>query len=127
MVRFDFPVKSQNKDMVRLIWCQLHCRLPKSFVQMKLKTTIDKELKEKKAKRYHHMNPYKALMNKVFRDSFGVIPIPQDLVRSANSNELRCYVSAPLIYSCVYRVSHHVSDLGWVDLDLGCSTTLLGQ
>ena len=27
----------------------------------------------------------------------------------------------------MYRVSHHVSDLGWVDFDLGYSTTLLGQ
>ena len=26
-----------------------------------------------------------------------------------------------------YRVSQQVSDLGWVDLDLGGSTTLLGQ
>ena len=27
----------------------------------------------------------------------------------------------------VYRVSHLVADLGWVDLDLGCSTTLPGH
>ena len=27
----------------------------------------------------------------------------------------------------MYRVDHHVSDLGWVDLDLVCSTTQLGQ
>ena len=26
-----------------------------------------------------------------------------------------------------YRVSHVLEDLGWVDLDLGCSTILLGQ
>ena len=26
-----------------------------------------------------------------------------------------------------YRVSHLLADLGWVDSDLGCSTTLLGQ
>ena len=26
----------------------------------------------------------------------------------------------------LYRVSQQVSELGWVDLDLGCSTTLLG-
>ena len=26
-----------------------------------------------------------------------------------------------------YRVSHLVADLGWVDLDLGCPTTLPGQ
>ena len=26
-----------------------------------------------------------------------------------------------------YRVIQEVSDLGWVDLDLGCSTTLPGQ
>ena len=31
------------------------------------------------------------------------------------------------ILKYTYRVSHHVSDLGWVDLDFGCSTTLLGQ
>ena len=30
-------------------------------------------------------------------------------------------------FKCLYRVDHHVSDLGWVDLDLICSTTLLGQ
>ena len=27
----------------------------------------------------------------------------------------------------VYRVTQQVSDLGWVDLDLGCFTILLGQ
>ena len=27
----------------------------------------------------------------------------------------------------VYRASHVLEDLGWVDLDLGCSTILLGQ
>ena len=27
----------------------------------------------------------------------------------------------------IYRVTLEVSDLGWVDLDLGCSTLLLGQ
>ena len=26
-----------------------------------------------------------------------------------------------------YRVTSLVANLGWVDLDLGCSTTLLGQ
>ena len=26
-----------------------------------------------------------------------------------------------------YRVTQQVADLGWVDLDLGCSTILLGQ
>ena len=26
-----------------------------------------------------------------------------------------------------YRVTHLVANLGWVDLDLGCSTILLGQ
>ena len=26
-----------------------------------------------------------------------------------------------------YRVAHLLTDLGWVDLDLGCSSTLLGQ
>ena len=26
-----------------------------------------------------------------------------------------------------YMVSQQVSDLGWVDLDLGCSNTVLGQ
>ena len=29
--------------------------------------------------------------------------------------------------SCSYRVGHLVVQLGWVDLDLGCSTILLGQ
>ena len=28
---------------------------------------------------------------------------------------------------CVYRVGHLVVQLGWVDLDLECSTILLGQ
>ena len=27
----------------------------------------------------------------------------------------------------MYRVTQQVADLGWVDLDLGCSTILLGQ
>ena len=27
----------------------------------------------------------------------------------------------------VYRVAHLVANLGWIDLDLGCSTILLGQ
>ena len=27
----------------------------------------------------------------------------------------------------LYRVTHLVANLGWVDLDLGCSTILLGQ
>ena len=27
----------------------------------------------------------------------------------------------------IYRVGHLVVQLGWVDLDLGCSTILLGQ
>ena len=27
----------------------------------------------------------------------------------------------------VYRVTHLLANLGWVELDLGCSTTLLGQ
>ena len=26
-----------------------------------------------------------------------------------------------------YRVTHQVANLGWVDLDLGCSTILVGQ
>ena len=26
-----------------------------------------------------------------------------------------------------YRVTHLLANLGWIDLDLGCSTTLLGQ
>ena len=30
-------------------------------------------------------------------------------------------------YNSVYRVTSLVANLGWVDLDLGCSTTLLGQ
>ena len=30
-------------------------------------------------------------------------------------------------YPTLYRVSQQVSDLGWVDLDLGCSNTVLGQ
>ena len=29
--------------------------------------------------------------------------------------------------SRIYRVGHLVVQLGWVDLDLGCSTILLGQ
>ena len=61
---------------------------------MKLKTTVANELNEKKAKRYHHKKPYKALMNKVFNPStFGVIPTPQDLVRSAYFNLLCCYLN----------------------------------
>ena len=27
----------------------------------------------------------------------------------------------------LYRVTHLVANLGWVDLDLGCSNILLGQ
>ena len=32
-----------------------------------------------------------------------------------------------LAFGGKYRVIQQVSDLGWVDLDLGCSTILLGQ
>ena len=34
---------------------------------------------------------------------------------------------SPLQMSSLYRVGHLVVQLGWVDLDLGCSTILLGQ
>ena len=37
------------------------------------------------------------------------------------------YSSPTLDDSSQYRASHVLEDLGWVDLDLGCSTTLLGQ
>ena len=62
--------------------------VPRSFMEMKLDNIIPKELKEKKATRCHNRKPNKALMNKVFRDNFGAIPKPQDLVRSAFTNIL---------------------------------------
>ena len=37
-------------------------------------------------------------------------------------NEFLCHKPTSL-----YRLIHQVSDLGWVDLVLVCSTTLLGQ
>ena len=36
-------------------------------------------------------------------------------------------IETVLFNKTYYRVSQKVSDLGWVDLDLACSTTLLGQ
>ena len=35
------------------------------------------------------------------------------------------YYSSSLVSIHNYRVAHHVSDLGWVDLDFGCSTVCL--
>ena len=34
---------------------------------------------------------------------------------------------APFLEVQYVRVRHHVSDLSWVDLDLGFTTTLLGH
>ena len=36
-------------------------------------------------------------------------------------------IGAYTVIQVQYRASHVLEDLGWVDLDLGCSTILLGQ
>ena len=54
-------------------------------------------------------------------------PVPQQW----NSDMRNCLRIWGCIFSLMdtlhYRVDHNFSDLGWVDLDLVCSTTLLGQ
>ena len=50
------------------------------------------------------------------------------LVRTPNHVQLPSwFIKLIVSIRCRYRVSHHVSDLGWVDIDFGCSTALLGQ
>ena len=47
--------------------------------------------------------------------------------RLFNTKVNRCLAFPRMFTVYVYRVTLVVEDLGWVDLDLGCSTILLGQ
>ena len=47
--------------------------------------------------------------------------------KTCSLSNYRLIISPNLIKTAKYRVTHHVSDLSWVDLDFGCSTILLGQ
>ena len=47
--------------------------------------------------------------------------------RASQRYHLQLDQLVPCSITNYYRVSQQVSDLGWVDLDLGCSTTLIGQ
>ena len=49
------------------------------------------------------------------------------LSANSNSSSLLQIYSRPRLGSGLYRVGHLLAELGWVDLDLECSTILLGQ
>ena len=49
------------------------------------------------------------------------------LSANSNSSSLLQIYSRPRLGSGLYRVGHLLAELGWVDLDLECSTIMLGQ
>ena len=79
---------------------------------------------------YNVRRPLKDLSSEEF--VLGVEPVIEislsDRTPKTNSSELRSLSGRLTLYGTKdYRVGHLIVQLGFVDLDLGCSTILLGQ